>query len=248
MNPLKVIIIDDEPDCVRLLELQLNRHCPNVTVIGSTSNSEDGLIMLLKTPPDLLYLDIEMPHLNGFDLLEKVGDLTFQVVFTTAYDRYAVRAFKFSALDYLLKPIDPVELKATVEKAAQKVQVVQQQLDLLKQQLLSPRRSSKIALPQLNGFIIADIEQIIYCESDSNYTRFHMKNNEQYLICRSLGEVESLLEGYTFFRPHKQFLVNTNEIKRVTRDDGTILELSNGMQVPVSRQKVDSVKQIFNRI
>jgi two-component system, LytTR family, response regulator len=248
MNPLKVIIIDDEPDCVRLLELQLNRHCPNVTVIGSTSNSEDGLIMLLKTPPDLLYLDIEMPHLNGFDLLEKVGDLTFQVVFTTAYDRYAVRAFKFSALDYLLKPIDPVELKATVEKAAQKVQVVQQQLDLLKQQLLSSRRSSKIALPQLNGFIIADIEQIIYCESDSNYTRFHMKNNEQYLICRSLGEVESLLEGYTFFRPHKQFLVNTDEIKRVVRDEGTVLELSNGMQVPVSRQKLDGVKQIFNRI
>jgi two-component system, LytTR family, response regulator len=248
MNPLKVIIIDDEPDCVRLLELQLNRHCPNVTVIGSTSNSEDGLIMLLKTPPDLLYLDIEMPHLNGFDLLEKVGDLTFQVVFTTAYDRYAVRAFKFSALDYLLKPIDPVELKATVEKAALKVQVVQQQLDLLKQQLLSTRRSSKIALPQLNGFIIADIEQIIYCESDSNYTRFHMKNNEQYLICRSLGEVENLLEGYTFFRPHKQFLVNTEEIKKVIRDDGTILELSNGAQVPVSRQKVDSVKQIFNRV
>jgi two-component system, LytTR family, response regulator len=248
MNPLKVIIIDDEPDCVRLLELQLNRHCPNVTVIGSTSNSEDGLIMLLKTPPDLLYLDIEMPHLNGFDLLEKVGDLTFQVVFTTAYDRYAVRAFKFSALDYLLKPIDPVELKATVEKAAQKVQVVQQQLDLLKQQLLSSRRSSKIALPQLNGFIIADIEQIIYCESDSNYTRFHMKNNEQYLICRSLGEVESLLEGYSFFRPHKQFLVNTDEIKRVVRDEGTILELSNGTQVPVSRQKLDGVKQIFNRI
>lgn len=248
MNPLKVIIIDDEPDCVRLLELQLNRHCPNVTVIGSTSNSEDGLIMLLKTPPDLLYLDIEMPHLNGFDLLEKVGDLTFQVVFTTAYDRYAVRAFKFSALDYLLKPIDPVELKATVEKAAQKVQVVQQQLNLLKQQLLSSRRSSKIALPQLNGFIIADIEQIIYCESDSNYTRFHMKNNEQYLICRSLGEVESLLEGYSFFRPHKQFLVNTDEIKRVVRDEGTVLELSNGMQVPVSRQKLDGVKQIFNRI
>jgi two-component system, LytTR family, response regulator len=248
MNPLKVIIIDDEPDCVRLLELQLERHCPNVTVIGSTSNSEDGLIMLLKTPPDLLYLDIEMPHLNGFDLLEKVGDLTFQVVFTTAYDRYAVRAFKFSALDYLLKPIDPVELKATVEKATQKVQVVQQQLDLLKQQLLSTRRSSKIALPQLNGFIIADIEQIIYCESDSNYTRFHMKNNEQYLICRSLGEVEGLLEGYTFFRPHKQFLVNTEEIKKVIRDDGTILELSNGVQVPVSRQKLDSVKQIFNRV
>jgi two-component system, LytTR family, response regulator len=248
MNPLKVIIIDDEPDCVRLLELQLNRHCPNVTVIGSTSNSEDGLIMLLKTPPDLLYLDIEMPHLNGFDLLEKIGDLTFQVVFTTAYDRYAVRAFKFSALDYLLKPIDPVELKVTVEKAAQKVQVVQQQLDLLKQQLLSTRRSSKIALPQLNGFIIADIEQIIYCESDSNYTRFHMKNNEQYLICRSLGEVENLLEGYTFFRPHKQFLVNTEEIKKVIRDDGTILELSNGIQVPVSRQKIESVKQIFNRV
>jgi two-component system, LytTR family, response regulator len=125
---------------------------------------------------------------------------------------------------------------------------VQQQLDLLKQQLLSPRRSSRIALPQLNGFIIADVDQIIYCESDSNYTRFFMKNSEQYLICRTLGEVEHLLEGYTFFRSHKQFLVNIEEIKRVIRDDGTILEMSNGKQVAVSRQKLDAVKQIFNRI
>ena len=248
MNLLKAIIIDDEPDCVRLLELQLNRHCPNVNIIGSTSNAQDGIIMLLKTPPDLLFLDIEMPHLNGFDLLEKIGDLNFQVVFTTAYDRYAVRAFKFSALDYLLKPIDPVELRSVVDRAAQKVQIVQQQLDLLKQQLLSPRLNSRIALPQLNGFIIAEIDQIIYCESDSNYTRFFMKNNEQYLICRTLGEVENLMEGHLFFRSHKQFLVNIEEIKRVIREDGTTLEMSNGRTIPVSRQKIDAVKQIFNRI
>ena len=247
MNSLKTIIIDDEPDCVRLLELHLKRHCPQVHIIGATSNAEEGLIMLLKTPPDLLFLDIEMPRLNGFDLLEKVGELNFQVVFTTAYDRYAVRAFKFSALDYLLKPIDPAELRATVEKATQKVQIVQQQLDLLKQQLMSSRRSSKIALPQLNGFIIADVEQIVYCESDSNYTRFFMKNKEQYLICRTLGDVESLLEGYSFFRSHKQFLVNIDEINRIIRDEGTILEMSNGKHLPVSRQKIDAVKQIFNR-
>jgi two-component system, LytTR family, response regulator len=248
MNLLKAIIIDDEPDCVRLLDLQLKRHCPNVSILGSTSNAHDGLVMLLKTPPDLLFLDIEMPHLNGFDLLEKVGDLNFQVVFTTAYDRYAVRAFKYSALDYLLKPIDTAELRAVVDRASQKVQIVQQQLDLLKQQLLSPRRSSRIALPQLNGFIIADVDQILYCESDSNYTRFFMKNSEQYLICRTLGEVENLMEGHTFFRCHKQFLVNIEEIKRVIRDDGTNLEMSNGKTIPVSRQKIDAVKQIFNRI
>jgi two-component system, LytTR family, response regulator len=245
---MKAIIIDDEPDCVRLLELQLKRHCPNVTIIAATSNAQDGLVALLKTPPDILFLDIEMPHLNGFDLLEKVGNLTFQVVFTTAYDRYAVRAFKFSALDYLLKPIDPVELRAVVDRASQKIQIVQQQLDVLKQQLLSPRRSSRIALPQLNGFIIADVDQILYCESDSNYTRFFMKNNEQYLICRTLGEVESLMEGYAFFRCHKQFMVNIDEIKRVTRDDGTTLELSNTKTIPVSRQKVDALKHIFSRI
>jgi two-component system, LytTR family, response regulator len=245
---MKAIIIDDELDCVRLLELQLKRHCPTVNIIGATSNAEEGLIMLLKTPPDLLFLDIEMPRLNGFDLLEKIGELSFQVVFTTAYDRYAVRAFKFSALDYLLKPIDPLELKATVDRADQKVRIVQQQLDLLKQQLMSARRSSRIALPQLNGFIIADVEKIIYCESDSNYTRFFMKNKEQYLICRSLGEVESLLEGYSFFRPHKQYLVNTEEINRIIRDDGTALEMSNGKLVPVSRQKLDAIKQVFNRL
>jgi two-component system, LytTR family, response regulator len=245
---MKAIIIDDEPDCVRLLELQLKRHCPNVTIIGATSNAQDGLVALLKTPPDILFLDIEMPHLNGFDLLEKIGDLNFQVVFTTAYDRYAVRAFKFSALDYLLKPIDPVELRAVVDRASQKIQIVQQQLDVLKQQLLSPRRSSRIALPQLNGFIIADVDQILYCESDSNYTRFFLKNNEQYLICRTLGEVESLMEGYSFFRCHKQFMVNIDEIKRVIRDDGTTIELSNAKMIPVSRQKVDTLKHIFNRI
>jgi two-component system, LytTR family, response regulator len=245
---MKAIIIDDEPDCVRLLELQLKRHCPHVAIIGATSNAQDGLVALLKTPPDILFLDIEMPHLNGFDLLEKIGNLTFQVVFTTAYDRYAVRAFKFSALDYLLKPIDPVELRAVVDRASQKIQIVQQQLDVLKQQLLSPRRSSRIALPQLNGFIIADVDQILYCESDSNYTRFFMKNNEQYLICRTLGEVESLMEGYSFFRCHKQFMVNIDEIKRVIRDDGTTLELSNAKTIPVSRQKVDSLKHIFSRL
>ena len=247
MNSLKAIIIDDEPDCVRVLELQLAKHCPEVQVIGKTEIAEDGLVMLLKTPPDLLFLDIEMPRMNGFDLLEKVGNLNFQVVFTTAYDRYAIRAFKFSALDYLLKPIDPVELRATVARAAQKEHLVQQQLDLLKQQLLSPKLNSKLALPQLNGYIITDIEQIIYCESDSNYTRFFMKNKEQYLICRTLGEIENLLEGHHFFRSHKQFLVNINEISRIIRDDGMSVEMSNHKILPVSRQKTEAIKNIFYR-
>ncbi len=244
---MKAIIIDDEPDCVRVLQLQLARHCPQVQIIGETSNAEEGLAMILKSPPDLLFLDIEMPRLNGFDLLEKIDDISFQIVFTTAYDRYAVRAFKYSALDYLLKPIDQNELKVTVEKATQKERILQQQIDILRQQLFSPKKTNKMALPQLNGFIIADVSQVVLCESDSNYTRFFMNTGEQYIICRTLGEVESLLEGFTFFRPHKQFLVNTEEIKRVMREDGTYLEMSNGRQIPVSRQKLDAMKNIFNR-
>jgi len=232
---------------VCVLHLQLTKHCPEVYIVGETCNAEEGLAMILKSPPDLLFLDIEMPRLNGFDLLEKIGGISFQIVFTTAYDRYAVRAFKYSALDYLLKPIDHLELKATVEKATHKERIVQQQIDVLRQQLFSPKKTTKMALPQLNGFIIADVEQIILCESDSNYTRFFMINGEQYLICRTLGEVESLLEGFTFFRPHKQFLVNTEAIKRVIREDGTHLEMSNGRQIPVSRQKLDAMKNIFNR-
>lgn len=248
MNPIKAIIIDDEPDCIRVLELQLAKHCPQVKIIGATTVVEDGLVMLLKTPPDILFLDIEMPRMNGFELLEKIGDFHFQVVFTTAYDRYAIRAFKFSALDYLLKPIDPLELKASVERAIQKERVVQQQLDILKQQMLSPKCNSKLALPQLNGFIIADVEQIVYCESDSNYTRFFMRNKEQYLICRTLGEVENLLEGYSFFRSHKQYLLNINEIERIIRDDGMSVEMSNGKILPVSRQKTEAIKNIFSRV
>ena len=244
---MKSIIIDDEPDAVEALHITLMEVCPEVAVAGKYTDPEKGLAAIRAQKPDLLFLDIEMPRMNGFDLLEKVGNLNFQVVFTTAYDRYAIRAFKFSALDYLLKPIDPVELKATVARAAQKEHLVQQQLDLLKQQLLSPKLNSKLALPQLNGYIITDIEQIIYCESDSNYTRFFMKNKEQYLICRTLGEIENLLEGHHFFRSHKQFLVNINEISRIIRDEGMSVEMSNHKILPVSRQKTEAVKNIFNR-
>ena len=194
---MRAIIIDDEPDNVRLLALQLARHCPQVDVVGQFTDSTDGLRAIQTLRPGLVFLDIEMPLMNGFQLLERVGALTFHVVFVTAYDQYAVRAFRFSALDYLLKPIDTVDLTATVRRAENTARISPQQLELMQQyypmrapsggsagspQPDSPRR---IALPHANGLVFVDTKQIMYCEADSNYTKFQLENGDMYLVSKN---------------------------------------------------------------
>jgi len=150
---LKTILIDDEPDCVRLLAQELAQHCPQVQVVGQTTSSEDGLRLIQVLQPDLVFLDIEMPRLNGFQLLEKIGELFFQLIFITAYNEYAVKAFRFSALDYLLKPVDTQELQQAVQKAALKQRVDGRQLELLRRQLEHQYVTDKIAVPYQNGIL-----------------------------------------------------------------------------------------------
>ncbi len=172
---LKVIIIDDEPDCVKLLALQLKMYCPHVEIVAECTASNDALAQIKALQPDLIFLDIEMPVMNGFQLLEALGTINFSLVFVTAYDKFAVKAFRFNALDYLLKPIDGKDLKVAVQKALlQKPN--QQQLQSIKQQLYGGEKyhPDKIALPYQNGVTFTEIKNIIYCESDNNYTKFHI--------------------------------------------------------------------------
>jgi two-component system, LytTR family, response regulator len=259
---MRTILIDDEPDNVQLLALQLTRHCPQVELVGQFTDSPSALVALRSLRPALVFLDIEMPMLNGFQLLEQLGEIAFQVVFVTAYDQYAVRAFRFSALDYLLKPVDTVDLVNTVRRAEQVSQTVSlvgtTQLDLLKAwyPATGPAAAggapqpgaalpTKIALPHANGLTFVETGDIIYAESDSNYTNFVLGNGEKYLVSKTLGDVQEMLETRNFLRVHRQYVVNLDHIKRLVKGEGTYLVLTNGMSIPVARQHKERLLERF---
>lgn len=267
---LKALIIDDEPDNVRLLALQLERHCPQVEVMGQFTDSIDGLRAIQTLRPGLVFLDIEMPIMNGFQLLEKVGEITFHIVFVTAYDQYAVRAFRFSALDYLLKPIDTVDLIATIKRAENTARINPQQLELMRQYypagptfggptlggstfgsalgMNGLSNPSRIALPHASGMVFVDTKQIIYCEADSNYTRFHLESGDVYMVSKTLGDVQDVLETRDFVRVHRQYMVNLNHIQKLVKGEGTYLLLTNGVSIPVARQQKDRLMERFGWI
>lgn len=236
---MKALIIDDEPDNVKLLALQLSRHCPQVEVVGQFTDSTEGLKAIQALKPVLVFLDIEMPMMNGFQLLEKLGEINFHLIFITAYDQYAVRAFRFSALDYLLKPVDTIDLVAAVRRAENLNKVNPQQLELLKQYYPAGTTNppQKMALPHAGGLVFVDIQKIIYCEADSNYTRFFLDSGEQYMVTKTLGDVQEVLEPRDFVRVHRQYMVNVNHIQKLMKGEGTYLILSNGSSIPVARQQ-----------
>ncbi len=259
---MRTIIIDDEPDNVALLALQLTRHCPQVDIVGEFTDSPSALLAVKGLRPALVFLDIEMPMLNGFQFLEQLGEVMFQVIFVTAYDQYAVRAFRFSALDYLLKPVDTVDLVKAVRRAEQTAATTsmtgQAQLDLLKawypagpHQATSsgvtptPSLPGKMALPHANGLTIVETSHILYAESDSNYTIFVLENGEKYLISKTLGDVQEMLETRNFLRIHRQYVVNLDHIKRMVKGEGTYIVLTNGASIPVARQHKERLLERF---
>ena len=243
---LKAIIIDDEPDCVKLLSLQLKMYCPQVQVIAASTSSEAGLVKINELQPDIVFLDIEMPVMNGFQLLEKIKHINFSLVFVTAYDQFAVKAFRFNALDYLLKPIDGNYLKAAVEKAIQHKPDAQQ-LHLMKQHLQGGEKyhPDKIALPYQNGVTFTEIKNVLYCEADNNYTRFFIAGGQQSMVSKTLGDIQEVLEERNFVRVHRQYLINLDHIKKYVRGEGNYLIMSNDENIPVARNKKEKLIERF---
>ncbi|TAE23657.1 MAG: DNA-binding response regulator [Cytophagales bacterium] len=265
---MRTIIIDDEPDNVALLALQLTRHCPQVEIVGQFTDSPTALVAFRSLRPALVFLDIEMPMMNGFQLLEQLGDISFQeypfrVVFVTAYDQYAVRAFRFAALDYLLKPVDTIDLVKTVNRAemltlnspltAGGQPAWAAQMEVMRGYYGPPTAatppnatlSNKMALPHANGLTIVETSQILYAESDSNYTHFVLETGDKYLISKTLGDVQETLETRNFLRIHRQYVVNLDHIKRLVRGEGMYVVLSNGTSIPVARQHKDRLLERF---
>lgn len=236
---IKAIIVDDEPYCCEALAILLERYCPRVEVTGSYHSGVDALNAIRRRPPQLLFLDIEMPRMNGFELLEKIKDLSFELIFTTSYDQYAIKAIRFSALDYLLKPIDREELQRSVQKVEQRLQSpLPQQIDLLFQKLQSPGHLfSKIAIPTMEGLQMVAVDSIIHCASDSNYTILTLKDQSKVIASRTLKEIEELLEDYSFARVHHSSVVNLNEVCKYIKGEGGYLIMSDGSSVNVSRSR-----------
>lgn len=243
---IKAIIVDDEPDCVKLLSLQLKMSCPQVTVVGECTSGEAAIKAIIQEEPSLVFLDIEMPRMNGFQLLEALGDISFSIIFVTAYDRFALKAFRFSALDYLLKPVDTKELQVAVQKAERFQRTDKRQLEILKQHLSqTPATPDKIALPYQNGVTFVDLNTILYCEADNNYSRFTLDKGEQHVVSKTLREVQEVMEGKHFLRVHRQYLVNLNHIKKFVRGEGNYLVMSDNKSIPVSRSHKDQLIERF---
>ena len=242
------IIIDDEPNAVVVLQKLLERHCPNVQVIAATTSSIMGLKKIKELHPSIVFLDIEMPQINGFQLLAELDDINFHLIFTTAYDQFAVKAFKFNALDYLLKPIDPTELKQAIKKADDKHEFLPQQLQHLAE-LLEHRETEnipvRIALPHAKGYKFISVADILYCESASNYTLLYLANEPNFTVCKTLGEIEEILPSSMFLRVHRSYLVNTKKIKEMIKSDGGFLVMENNAEIPVSRNKKDQIGELL---
>ncbi|MBL7731808.1 MAG: response regulator transcription factor [Chitinophagaceae bacterium] len=246
---LNAILIDDETNALEVLDMQLARYCKDVRVIAKCDGGEKGIDAIRQHQPDLVFLDIEMPHQNGFDVLKATSNYDYEVIFTTAYDQFAIKAFRFSALDYLLKPVDIEELQAAVEKAAKRKggTSLEEKLKMLLSQY-QPAPSARIALPAGDAMQFYNPDEILRCESDSNYTHIFLTNGKKITTAKTLKEVEESLRGFDFYRIHHSHLVNMKHITKVIRSDGGYVMMDDGTQVAISRNRKEAFLESFRRI
>jgi len=241
---LKAIIVEDEHTSRDILKNYLTRYCPNVQVLGEAENVEEALVLIRNNELDLVFLDVEMPYGNAFDLLEKVGDVNFETIFVTAYNHYAMDALNAHASYYLMKPISIDELI----KAVDYVTEVKQKEAALQDQVLVPKInavSGKITIPQQDGFEVLNTTDILYCKADDNYTEIYLTNAKKKLVSKTLKYFEDILVDGHFSRVHKSYLVNVNEIVKYVKGKGGSVVLSNGKQVSVSASRKADLLAFF---
>lgn len=240
---IKTVIIDDEQHCINRLEQLINMLCPQLQVIGTCKNITDGMDMIRKKLPDLVFLDVEIGQSTGFDLLQTLKEIDFAVIFTTAFSQYAIQAFKFSALDYLLKPIDGDELVNAVKRAEQKFfkEDTSKKLDVLMDNMKAINDlSKKIAIHSGNGIFFVPVSEIIRCEAKINYTDIFLTGNRKFTVSRTLKDFESLLGEQHFFRIHSAHLVNINFIKSYKRGKGGSVILEDQTELEVSTRRKEA--------
>jgi len=240
---LNAIIVDDEPHCCKTLDSLLKRYCPEVSIIATCANGVDALQAIRRLNPDLVFLDVEMPKMNGFEMLEQLHEINFHLIFVTSYDAYALKAIRFSAIDYLLKPLDREELQTAVQKVVKRMEApLPEQLKIILEKIQHPSASSaKIALPTMEGLQLIPVRSIVSCEANDNYTTLTLKNNKKIVISCTLKVIEELLEDHSFIRVHRSFVVNLDEVEKYVKADGGYLVMSDGSEILISRNKKEEL-------
>ena len=248
MEIIKAVLIDDEVACTESLAIELERYCPHVRVVAKCNSAEDGIAQITRHHPDLVFLDIEMPWMNGFELLESFKTIDFDVIFVTAYDQFAIKAFRFSAVDYLLKPIQKDELIEAVHKVKVRTERAfsSEHLQVLLENVKQSRRPlANLALPTMEGLEFIPVNDIIYCKSDSNYTHLITASGQSQTISRPLKVVEKMLGDHNFLRVHQSYLVNLTHVRKYIKGQGGELKMSNGDYITVARAKKEALlKQV----
>ncbi len=254
MNKIKAIIIDDEEPAARRLADLIAKHCsPLIKVAGMFYTVSDGVAAIKKLQPDLVFLDVQIHNQTGFDLLKQLPDKNFDVIFVTAYEKYAVQAFRFSAIDYLLKPVEAEDLKQAVEKIrskkpedslVNKFQTLLENVTQLKQ--YTPPK--KIIVPTITGFELLPVIDILRCQSDVNYTTIHMQGGQKLVVAKTLKEFEEMLGEYNFFRIHNSHLVNLAYIKRYQKGKGGAVILMDGTELEVSHRRKDDFLEKMSKV
>ena len=245
---MKAIIIEDEKRAQIYLKGVINQVTPEIEVVAICDDLPSGVLAIRKFQPEIVFLDIEMPKYNGLEIVNFFGkdEIQFNIIFTTAYNQYAIQAFKTSALDYLLKPIDPEELKETIERYKQKQLTTFHKLQVAK---LSIAHTERIAIPDGNNLIMIEVNEILYLKADSNYTDIHLTNGKKYTTSRILKNFEETLSSYSqFFRCHKSYIVNILHTLKFSKANGGTVILKNDVEIPISIEKTDTFLKAFKKI
>jgi len=247
MDKLRAILIDDEKSSLQNLQLKLVEFCPDVTVIAVSEKPEEAILLIRQHKPDVIFLDIEMPRMSGLRLLDELGEYGGEIIFTTAYNHYAVEAIRISAFDYLVKPVSITELQNAVARLIKyKQSETKERISILKQSLTEHKsQEDKIAVPTSDGLEFLQIKNIIHIESSSNYSKLFLAGDRNMLVTKQLKDFEDMLQAYRFYRVHNSHLINLNYIKKYIRGEGGQVILQNGDSIDVSRRKRDEFLKLI---
>ena len=244
---IRSLVIDDEQNCIESLVFDLQKYCRDVEVLETCTSPKQALLSIKKHKPDLIFLDVQMPWMNGFEMLELIDEIDFAIIFTTAYDQFAAKAFRLSAVDYLLKPVDVNDLKEAVRKAGEKIQQKTGAANItnLLNNFKKPEVSQRIAFPGREGFEFIEAGKIVYAQAEGSYTHVFLNDKRKLIISKTLSDIEEMLPSENFQRIHHSTLVNISHVTHLFKSDGGYVVLDSGEKLAISKSKKESLMEKF---